>query len=118
MSQDKWMLSKLEKIFNKFYRMVKKDDDTWYETLINMIKEEDESLWYAVSKKLTKMGARLLWTPMTIITDIGDIAVGIYNRQKKKIVLGLLSLASDIYSYGAASLVSIGFLRTIKDEVA
>ena len=67
-----------------------------------MIKEEDESWVYSLTKKGAKMSYKMIYAPLTIATDVVEIAVSAYKHEKKQVAIGLLTLATDVYSYGAA----------------
>jgi hypothetical protein len=90
----------------------------WYTSKIcDMAGKKDEESWlYFLTKKTAitsvNMAARMVSTPVTICKDIGDIAVSVYNDQKAGVALGIITLASDIYSCGTAGAIT----RTIIEE--
>ena len=96
----------------------KKEDKTWNQTFANMIKEEDESWVYSLTKKGAKMSYKMIYAPLTISTDVVEIAVSAYKHEKKQVAIGLLTLATDVYSYGAAGAITKEVTKKAVDEVS
>lgn len=104
--------------YSKFCSLTgKKEDKTWNQTFANMIKEEDESWMYSLTKKGAKMGYKMIYAPLTIATDIVEIAVSAYKHEKKQVAIGLFTLATDIYSYGSAGAITKEITKKAVDEV-
>ena len=105
--------------YSKFCSLIgKKKDKTWKETITNMIKEEDESWVYALSKKGAKMGYRMISTPLNIATDVVEIGVNAYKQEKKQVAIGLVTLVSDVYTFGTAGAITKEVTEKTFHEVA
>ena len=90
----------------------------WYTSKLgDMAGKKDEESWlYFLTKQTAKtsvnMAARMINTPVTICKDIGDIAVSAYNDQKVSVAFGVITLASDIYTCGAAGAITRTIIET------
>jgi len=105
--------------YSKFCSLTgKKEDKTWKQTVSNMIKEEDESWGYALTKSGFKMGYKMIYAPLTIATDVVEIAVSAYKHEKKQVAIGLVALATDVYTYGAAGSITKEVTKKAVDEVS
>ena len=101
-------------MFDWVISKIKKENQSWNETFINMIKEEDETLSESLIKKGIKFVRRTYLSPRTVLgpyfiimEDIDDIATSAYNCKKTGVAIGIVTLASDICTYGTAG----GFTR-------
>ena len=73
---------------------------------------------YSLTKKVAKMGYKMIYAPLTIATDVVEIAVSAYKHEKKQVAIGLVTLATDIYSYGSAGAITKEITKKAVDEVS
>ena len=100
-----YLLTMIDWVISK----IKKENQSWNEAFINMIKEEDETLSDCLIKKGLKFVRRTYLSPRTflgpyfiIMEDIDDIAASVYKCEKTGVAIGIFTLASDICTYGTA----------------
>lgn len=73
---------------------------------------------YSLTKKGAKMGYKMIYAPLTIATDVVEMAVSAYKHEKKQVAIGLVTLATDVYTFGTAGAITKEITKKAVDEVS